>query len=49
MVWAVWARMASAQVEAEFDKMAAFPGATIEAIRDLSVAVEPPVDGEAEA
>ena len=29
--------------------MAAFPGATIEAIRDLSVAVEPPIDGEPEA
>jgi len=29
--------------------MMAFPGATIEAIRDLSVAVEPPTDGEAEA
>ena len=29
--------------------MAAFPGATIEAIRDLSAAVEPPVDGEPEA
>jgi DNA polymerase III subunit gamma/tau len=29
--------------------MAAFPGATIEAIRDLSVAVEPPLDGEPEA
>jgi DNA polymerase-3 subunit gamma/tau len=29
--------------------MAAFPGATIEAIRDLSAAVEPPLDGEPEA
>ncbi len=29
--------------------MAAFPGATIEAIRDLSAAVEPPIDGEPEA
>jgi DNA polymerase III subunit gamma/tau len=29
--------------------MAAFPGATIEAIRDLSVAVEPPIEGEPEA
>ncbi len=29
--------------------LAAFPGATIEAIRDLSAAVEPPTDGEPEA
>ncbi len=29
--------------------MAAFPGATIEAIRDLSAPVEPPAEGEAEA
>ena len=29
--------------------MMAFPGATIEAIRDLSAAVEPPTEGEAEA
>jgi DNA polymerase-3 subunit gamma/tau len=29
--------------------MAAFPGATIEAIRDLAAAVEPPTDGEPEA
>ncbi len=29
--------------------MMTFPGATIEAIRDLSVAVEPPAEGEAEA
>jgi DNA polymerase-3 subunit gamma/tau len=29
--------------------MAAFPGATIEAIRDLATAVEPPTDGDPEA
>ena len=29
--------------------MEAFPGATIEAIRDLAAAVEPPTDGEPEA